>query len=1325
MIEMSMPVDVPIGTTLAGYRVERLLGHGAMGAVYLARDEHLDRPVALKLLPRELASDQRFRDRFLRESRLAATLEHGSIVTVYSAGEADGLLYLAMRFVDGGDLSDLIEGEGRLEPDRALDVVDQVGGALDAAHGRGLIHRDVKPGNILLSGERVYLSDFGLAKHASTVNSLSRDSPFSGTIDYMAPEQIQGGAVDGRCDVYALGCVLFEALAGRPPFERETDVAVVFAHLKEPPPLLSALRPDIPEALDAVIGQALAKKPDDRYQTCAELVAAARGAIGGRWVPEAASGHALLRTFLFADIRGYTKYTQQRGDEAGAELARRFAEEVEGAVGRHRGRLIELRGDEALVVFESAREALQAAIAIQAAVQASDLPRGVGVGLDAGEAVPVGGGYRGGALNTAARLCSLAGPGDILATDSVTHLARKVDGIRYLEGRVERLKGIDHPVRVVEVVPHQRGDAVLRRLRRRTHGRRWVPLVGVAGAVAVIAVLLFVVLGGGKAATPFRPGLVLLNMKTGDQVGFVSPSEIAKPAFPVFSGGHLWVMNFTPSSYVEIDPQTGRVLTQFAPPSGNHDTATYQPYAVEGTSLWTGSGHDLVRMDTDLGKEVDRFHLDRIAGDSGLVEGVATGGGFVWVSRDVGIGQVIGFDPATAKVRYRFTNVLHHMDVAYGDGLVWAADFGGVSVIDLRTNAVTPVAGITSTSQYVVTGGGFGWTSDPAKGVVYKIGPDAHIAATYHTGLGANNVSFSDGVVWVANQDVGTVTGIDAITGAQTTQNFGHPVGVQGTGAGVLAATLDAGPTIEGRIAALGDNVIKLFSQQGAFGDGDEPALNWNAAAMQVEFATCAKLLNYPDEPAPQGLQLRPEVAAAMPSVSPDGRTYTFDIRRGFRFSPPSNQPLTAETFRHSIERALSPKLGDFQPAAYLVDDIQGEQAFRAGKASHISGLRATASRLEVTLTRPSSTILERLALPFFCPVPDDTPFVRGALLRGSGGLSAGQLPSAGPYYVADYNNDKYIILKRNPNYHGPRPHQLDAIALREGVDAGYAVDRVLRGGWNGIVSSGHNGSTPIDPLLAPGGAIASRYEHGAGGGDQYIPVPLPGSGDIALNAGRAPFADPAIRRAVALAIDRTAIAAVWDQAPSDQLLPPMFPAAPVSDQPPAGADVAAATALMHGRRITAVMAIFKDCAPCSRVANEIRAQLGPIGIRVIVAVSEDPFADAGRPGARVDILDTGIYDLPYPDSASWLQQLLVANSPPGWLPADVARDISRTNRLRGPSRRTDAAALARQLTTSVVPVVPYGVTVQGEFLAPSLGCRIFPPFGYGVDLAALCLADR
>src|SRR5512132_50505 len=370
MVQVRMPGEVTSGTRLAGYRIERLLGEGGTGAVYLAIDENLDRPVALKLLPPEFSRDERFRKRFLREARMAAHLEHPGIVPIYAAGEADGQLYLAMRHVPGTDLRQILERDGRLEPARAIRVLAPVAEALDAAHAQGLVHRDVKPGNILVGeDDRAFLADFGLAKHAATVNSLSREGAFSGTIDYIAPEQIEGSEVDGRADVYALACVLFESLTGRRPFERETDVAVVFAHLKDPPPSLTALLPELPGELDAVLARGMAKDPDDRYRTAGELVADARlAAIGEADGMVAPPRAAQLRTFLIADVRGYTRYTQQHGDEAAAELASAFADLVGEAVASHGGRVIELRGDEALVVFDSARQALQAALAIQAAV---------------------------------------------------------------------------------------------------------------------------------------------------------------------------------------------------------------------------------------------------------------------------------------------------------------------------------------------------------------------------------------------------------------------------------------------------------------------------------------------------------------------------------------------------------------------------------------------------------------------------------------------------------------------------------------------------------------------------------------------------------------------------------------------------------------------------------------------------------------------------------------------------------------------------------------------------------------------------------------------
>jgi serine/threonine-protein kinase len=281
-----MPPEVGIGSVLAGFRLESLIGAGAVGTVYRAEDTKQRSSVALKLLTRELADDDRFRKRFLRETELAASLDHPHIVPTVASGEEDGTLYLAMAYVDGFDLRELLDSQGRLEPERALGLVSQVAAALDAAHAAGLVHRDVKPRNILVAtpagGEHAYLCDFGLARHVSSVSSLTGDRGFVGTIDYVPPEQIEGSAIDGRADVYSLGCVLYECLAGARPFAGESELSVVFAHLNEPPPRLSVVRPELPEAFDAVFATALAKSPGDRYATCGELVEAARDASRGK-----------------------------------------------------------------------------------------------------------------------------------------------------------------------------------------------------------------------------------------------------------------------------------------------------------------------------------------------------------------------------------------------------------------------------------------------------------------------------------------------------------------------------------------------------------------------------------------------------------------------------------------------------------------------------------------------------------------------------------------------------------------------------------------------------------------------------------------------------------------------------------------------------------------------------------------------------------------------------------------------------------------------------------------------------------------------------------
>jgi YVTN family beta-propeller protein len=278
-------LDPRISTELAGYRIDALAGRGGMGVVYRAHHLHLDRRVALKVLVPELAEDEGFRERFLRESRVAASIDHRGVIPIYDAGEAEGVLYIAMRYVDGTDLRSLLTGAGQLEPQRALAIVGQVAGALDAAHARGLVHRDVKPANILIAEEageeiQVYLSDFGLTKATGSGPSLTGTGQFVGTVEYAAPEQIEGQPLDGRSDQYSLACVLQECLAGEPPFVRESQLAMLFAHVTDAPTPPSSQRPELPVELDSVLGKGLAKDPADRYGSCRELVTAAREALG-------------------------------------------------------------------------------------------------------------------------------------------------------------------------------------------------------------------------------------------------------------------------------------------------------------------------------------------------------------------------------------------------------------------------------------------------------------------------------------------------------------------------------------------------------------------------------------------------------------------------------------------------------------------------------------------------------------------------------------------------------------------------------------------------------------------------------------------------------------------------------------------------------------------------------------------------------------------------------------------------------------------------------------------------------------------------------------
>jgi serine/threonine-protein kinase len=278
-----------VGDEFAGYRLRSVLGRGGMSVVYQAENPRLGSVIALKVLAPGLATDDVFRARFLEESRIAASLNHPNVIPIYDTGSYGGLLYIAMRYVSGTDLRQMLKKRGRLIPYVALSLTAQAARALDAAHRRGLVHRDVKPGNLLIERgdddddpDHVYLADFGITKHAMSRSGMTATGQFLGTVDYVAPEQIQGMSVLGLADQYSLGCVVYECLTGRVPFEKDLDAAIIFAHVQESPTMPTVLRPDLPPAVDGVFARVLAKQPGDRYANCREFIEAMRVALGSQ-----------------------------------------------------------------------------------------------------------------------------------------------------------------------------------------------------------------------------------------------------------------------------------------------------------------------------------------------------------------------------------------------------------------------------------------------------------------------------------------------------------------------------------------------------------------------------------------------------------------------------------------------------------------------------------------------------------------------------------------------------------------------------------------------------------------------------------------------------------------------------------------------------------------------------------------------------------------------------------------------------------------------------------------------------------------------------------
>jgi ABC-type oligopeptide transport system substrate-binding subunit len=502
--------------------------------------------------------------------------------------------------------------------------------------------------------------------------------------------------------------------------------------------------------------------------------------------------------------------------------------------------------------------------------------------------------------------------------------------------------------------------------------------------------------------------------------------------------------------------------------------------------------------------------------------------------------------------------------------------------------------------------------------------------------------------------------------------------------------------------------------------DYTDPALAYYQVSWQFEYATCLKLLNYPDKAGAPGLQLTPEAASAMPAVSSDGKTYTFTIKSGFKFSPPSSETVTAETFQHAIERDLNPKMQS--PAASFIGDIQGADEFTKGKAKTITGIKASGNKLTIALTKVAPDFLSRIAMPFFCAVPVSTP------INPKGERA---IPSAGPYYIASYNPKRRIVIKKNPNYTGDRKRNVDEIDYNVGVDQDQSVLEIKQGKSDYVADGVAPGQ--IAQLIAQYGPESNVAKNDK---QQYFINPLLGFSYVAINTSRPNFDNAKVRQAISYAIDRPTLIKQGGPrtgTPADQYLPPRMPGyKDVQIYPLDGPDVATAKRLMQESGVkTPITAILYTAtsSPGPEVAQVLQQNLKQIGINVKIKQFEravqfekegtksEPFdlgnegwlADYADPYDFINILlngeniqDTGNVNFAYFDNPQFNKRM---------------DDAAKTS---GDARASTYAKLDADIAKTQSPLASWDYILNPDFFSARIGCQIWS--AYTMDLSSLCL---
>jgi YVTN family beta-propeller protein len=858
-------------------------------------------------------------------------------------------------------------------------------------------------------------------------------------------------------------------------------------------------------------------------------------------------------------------------------------------------------------------------------------------------------------------------------------------------------------------------------------------LIAVAGALllAAAAAVAVKVASSGESTVRVAPNSVAeIDVRSGRVIKAASVG--VRPGPIAFGSGSLWIANLDDQTISRVDPESLRTLAYIslsAAPTGLAASAD-GVWVVEPNANAAQSSVSVSRINPEFNTPGATVAIPNLVPGAPAV--VAVQGHSVWVApsdglltrRDAvtGVRQGQPVDPNASP-----------SGVAVGEGAVWLTDTDAGNVIRVDPSGMVKPILVGEGPTAIAAGDGGVWVVDSLNETVVRIDPDTwSVAAIVHVGRSPAGVAVGGGSVWVANSGDGTVTRINPATDKSSTIVVGGSPQALAVAAGRVYVTV-AEQSVAPTPAGSGGGTLRMvsFNDVGAM----DPALADTRPSWQLLYATCAALVNYPDKTGPAGSQLKPEVAQALPTRSPDGRTYTFTIRRGFRFSPPSGQPVTAQTFKDSIERTLNPAMHSYYSSALTtsspvaatsyLSDVVGADPYMAGKASHITGVVARGDTLTIRLTAPAPDFLSRLALPGFCAVPSDTP-AEPNLRRVP--------PSAGPYYVTSYMPGQEVTLARNPNYHGGRPRRFAHIQLTVRVPAARAVDEIESGTADYTTLGGDTyGFTPAIRHLVP--QLASAYGAGsaaaARGMRQYFVNPVPELHFLALNTHRPLFSDVRLRQAVNYAIDRPKLAELgFDYQPlpgptADHYLPPGTPGYRAARVYPPRPDLARARQLVesaHARGSTAVL-YTAQVQPMPELAQSVKNELGAIGIQVRIKLFPDAtrlYKHLGTPGEPFD-LATGGWLADYPDPTQTFDALFdgTAGVPPFNDPA-YHRRLAAAARLSGPQRYLTYGALDLNLARNAAPLAAFGNPSINDFFSTRIGCQTFGV--YGMDLAALCI---